>query len=169
MQTQAAWRAMQVADLPAVVQVAGIVHPEFPEDEAVFRGRLALFAAGCHILESGGTVAGYLVSHPWRYADPPALNAMLSELPSSPSTFYIHDLAILPSARRSGEGKAMIEEIAAFAHGRGFDNLSLVALGGAQPFWRACRFEAVAEAGIQSKLHSYGVDACFMIRTAGLA
>ena len=66
MTREMAWRRMAPADLPAVMEIAAVVHPDYPEDEAVFAERLRLAPSGCHVLaDLAGALLGYLVSHPW--------------------------------------------------------------------------------------------------------
>ena len=74
------WRAMAAADLPAVAALADAIHLDHPEDAAVFAERLALFPAGCLVLDSAGIVDGYVIAHPWRLLAPPALNARLGDV-----------------------------------------------------------------------------------------
>ena len=93
---------MTAADLPAVNAIAAQVHVAYPEDAAVFAERLTLHPAGCCVLDGGTGVAGYVISHPWRIAEPPALDTLLGALPAPASTYYIHDIALLPAARRGG-------------------------------------------------------------------
>ena len=102
-----AWRAMTAADLPAVKTLADIIHPAFPESAAVFANRLALHPAGCEILDGHGGPKGYVLSHPWHDCSPPPLDAVLEPV-TSPSTYYIHDLALLPETRGSGAGAAIV-------------------------------------------------------------
>ena len=88
------WRAMAAADLPGVNALAARIHPSFPEDEAVFAERLRLYPDGCRVFERGSGIEAYVISHPSLHAEPPALNSLLGALPETPSTFYIHDLAL---------------------------------------------------------------------------
>ena len=90
-----AWRAMTMADFPAVTALAEVIHPDFPESDAVFANRLALHAAGCEVLAADNGLKGYVLSHPWEDRAPPPLDALLAPV-ASPSTSYIHDLALLP-------------------------------------------------------------------------
>ena len=79
---EARWRAMEAADLAAVERVAAHVHPDYPEDEAVFAERLSLCPEGCLVLARPlGDPCGYVVAHPWRLGQPPALNSLLGALP----------------------------------------------------------------------------------------
>lgn len=159
---QLAWRPMTVSDLPAVNAIAAAVHLAHPEDPAVFAERLALCPAGCLALTSGGEVAGYLESHPWRMDRVVPLNALIGPLPSDPDTWYIHDLALLPSARGADASAEAIAHCERCARQAGLSSMSLVAIAGADAFW-ARRGFAPAE-GAAHKSESYGADAVFMVK-----
>jgi N-acetylglutamate synthase-like GNAT family acetyltransferase len=116
------------------------------------------------VFDVNGKVSAYTLTHPWRYAEPPALNVMLGEIPARPSTYYIHDLALTPEARGSGAGAAIVEAVIAHAEKTGVPNLSLVAVNNSVPFWSRFGFEVVAEPKLVEKLLSYDADARFMVR-----
>jgi hypothetical protein len=78
---QAEWRRMQAPDMARVTAVANVVHPDFFEDEAVFRDRFSIYPAGCFVLARGTEILGYGISHPWKLDSVPALNSVLGELP----------------------------------------------------------------------------------------
>ncbi|WP_348384902.1 GNAT family N-acetyltransferase, partial [Streptococcus pneumoniae] len=80
---------------------------------------MALYPAGCFMLEIGGRPAGYVLSHPWLFGQLPALNALLGHLPGAPSTYYIHDIALLPEARGSGAASAIVATLVAHATAQG--------------------------------------------------
>ncbi len=155
---------MTAADLPAVNALAVRIHPDYPEDAAVFAERLRLYPAGCRVFGQGEDIEAYVVSHPWRNLQPPALNSLLGELPAAPSTFYIHDLALAPEARGTGAGAAIVALLADHASACGFSGMSLVAVNGSTGFWQGNGFETVQNQLLGSKLRSYGGDACFMVR-----
>ncbi|MDP3546126.1 MAG: GNAT family N-acetyltransferase [Phreatobacter sp.] len=171
--TAFAWRAMTAADLAAVSRIAAAVHPDFPEDDAVFAERRELCPNGCRVLvhgngghsdgDRGDGLAGYVLSHPWLSGSCPPLNAHLGALPVAADTFYIHDLALLPSARGSGAAGAIVDQLRATARDAGFAHLSLVAVNNSGGFWRRQGFEAVDGPGLAAKLLSYGEDARLMM------
>lgn len=162
------WRLMTTRDLVAATGIANLVHVDFPEDAAVFEERLRLYPQGCWVLEQGGQgseIAGYLVSHPWRLGAPPALNSQLGELPGDASTYYVHDLTLLPVARGGGAASAIVRQILAHAVERGFATASLVAVSGSAPFWQSHGFRVVGDdVDMRRKLASYGGEAHFMVR-----
>ena len=137
--------------------IAEQVHPDYPEDPAVFAERLALFPAGCFML---GAV-GYLIAHPWMRARPPKLNSLLGALPAAPDTMFVHDLALLPEAR--GRGYAS-EAVALLLRVAGPLGLSLVSVGSASGFWRRHGFVPVGDAAVPASLSSYGAGARLLWR-----
>jgi SAM-dependent methyltransferase/ribosomal protein S18 acetylase RimI-like enzyme len=160
---------MSIADLPLVSVLAARIHPDYPEDDAVFAERLQLYPPGCRVLEGEHGLAAYIVSHPWRHLEPPPLNALLGKLPSQPSTFYIHDLALAPEARGTGAASLVVDELADHARKTGLPAISLIAVNGSVGFWQRQGFETVRDPQLDSKLRSYGDDACFMARMLGAA
>jgi GNAT superfamily N-acetyltransferase len=161
----ARWRPMTVADLPAVHALAALIHPAYPEDEAVFAERLRLYPQGCRVLECNGRLTAYAISHPWLDRAPPKLNALLGELPPRPSTYYLHDIALLPEMRGTGTAAEVVASLAEQARVERLPSLSLIAVNRSQGFWRRQGFEAVASDALTGKLRSYGDDARFMIRS----
>jgi SAM-dependent methyltransferase/ribosomal protein S18 acetylase RimI-like enzyme len=156
---------MSVTDLPAVNALATRIHPAYPEDDTVFAERLRLYPAGCRVLEGEQGLVAYVVSHPWRHKEPPALNALLGALPPQPSTFYIHDLALAPEVQGTGAGGVIVALLAGHASASGLSSMSLIAVNGSAGFWQRHGFEAVQDPLLDAKLRSYGDDARFMART----
>ena len=192
---------MTPADLPALLGIADVVHPTYPEDRAVFEERLVLFPAGCLVLERHpllaspiegeghdgeaapskalpldggglgegeipriGRLIGYILSHPWTYAAPPALNSLLGALPNPPTTYYIHDIALLPEARGTGAANMVVRQLIALAEYLRLPNLSLVAVNNSVAFWRRHGFVLTPVASLDAKLRSYDEEARFMVR-----
>ena len=155
---------MSATDLPAVLAVAGVVHPGYPEDEVVFAERLWLFPQGCLVLDGPGGPIGYVIAHPWQRAAPPSLNSLLGELPAQAGCFYIHDLALLPQARGSGAGGVVVAKLAEIATGAGLPRLALVAIDGSSGFWRRQGFREAHEPALAEKLASYDDAARYMER-----
>ena len=151
---------MTSPDLNEVERVAGVVHVEHPEDAAVFRERLALYPAGCFVLEDASGVRGYVISHPWLLKCPPSLNTLLGSLPAMADTMYLHDLAVMPTARAGGAGTGAIDLVAAQARRERIATLSLLAVGRSQGFWQKNGFQP---ATVSLDLSSYGI-ATYMTR-----
>ena len=153
---------MRHGDLPALLEIAAVAHPAFPEDEAVFAERLRLFPDGCRALVGArGRLHGYVLSHPWQEALPVPLDTLLADLPARPGTLYLHDLALLPTARGSGAAGEVVRDLLGLARGLGLHSVSLVAVSGSAGFWGRQGF--VARETAAPELRRYGDDAVFMV------
>jgi GNAT superfamily N-acetyltransferase len=155
---------MSAADLPAIMAAAAEVHPDYPEGEAIFTERLALHPAGCLVLAGGKGIGGYVLSHPWRFGQVPALDSLLGALPEDADAYYIHDLALLPVARGGGAASACVHRLAAHARASGFARMALVAVGNSAGFWQRQGFREAHDEALARKLASYDSAARYMIR-----
>lgn len=156
------WRAMRVADLDAVLDIAARVHPGYPEKRAVFAERLRLYPAGCRMAERDGGAVGYAVLHPGRLGQPPALDSMLGGLPEAADCLYLHDVALLDAARGSGLGAAALADAAELAARQGFAWLALTSTPEARGYWDRQGFTAAPEQ--PAALASYGGGMTYMVR-----
>ncbi|HWA44002.1 MAG TPA: GNAT family N-acetyltransferase [Hypericibacter adhaerens] len=159
-----AWRTLTGYDMPAVEKIAATVHPDFPESYDVLAERQRLYHNGTYLLEIGERPAGYVLSHPWVLGTLPALNTLIGELPAGADTYYIHDLALLPVARRIGAASYITEALAKHARAHGFPTMSLVAVNGSQGFWERHEFQIADAPHLRDKLKSYEEAAVLMVR-----
>lgn len=162
------WRVMDSADLEQVLDIAGIVHPGFHEDDAILANKLALFGEGCFVLEVDADVVGYVFSHPWIFGDVPKLNTQIAALPLAPDTYFIHDLALLPALRGFGMAGAMVSRSVDMAREAGMASLSLCAVSGSAEFWQRQGFVVSEASNPSALLASYGKDVHFMQRALPL-
>ncbi len=158
------WRAMTGYDLDAVERIAAAVHPDFYEAPEVLAEKHDLYRNGAYLLEVNERPAGYVLSHPWTSQTLPTLNALLGELPPLTDTYYIHDLAVLPVARRVGAASYITGALAKHARAQNFPTMSLVAVNGSQPFWERHEFEVLDIPEFFPKLLSYEPNAQLMVR-----
>jgi ribosomal protein S18 acetylase RimI-like enzyme len=158
------WRTMSALDLGAVEAIAGAVHKDFYESPAVLAERRRLYPNGAHLLEIGERPVGYVLSHPWKSDSIPALNALLGAIMPDADTYYLHDLALLPVARRMGAAKFMAGILAKHASARGFPTMSLVAVNGSERFWAHQGFEPRDLPELTGKLLSYEAGARYMVK-----
>ena len=156
-------------DLGAVAGIAARVHVAYPEDDAVFAERLTLYPDGCFVLDSAAGLLGYMISHPWHLGQPPSLNIMLGTLPAPASTYYLHDLALLPQARGLGAGPRIVTSLVQHASAQQHCNLSLVAVNNSSSFWRRQGFNPLQDQALADKLASYDAEACYMLRELNAA
>ncbi|MBB3236337.1 GNAT superfamily N-acetyltransferase [Phyllobacterium endophyticum] len=158
------WRLMKAGDLASVCAIAAEVHPDFPEDDAVFANRMMLHGQGAYILESGAAALGYAITHPWKSFDIPALNTVLVTLPGGSENYYIHDIALVKAARGSGTAGKIVTKVTDHARELGYRTMSLVAVNGSAPFWERHGFATADRPELVEKLKSYSEDARFMVR-----
>src|SRR5262245_1688924 len=122
------WRALTAYDMAAVEAIAAEVHPGFFETPEVLAEKQRLYHNGAYLLEIGVRPAGYVLSHPWSAGSVPVLNALLGKLPEQADTYYLHDIALLPVARRIGAASFIVEALIKHAAAHGFPTVSLVAV-----------------------------------------
>jgi hypothetical protein len=101
------------------------------------------------VFEREGVVAGFLVTHPWHRGAVPKLSALLGALPAPADVYYLHDVALLPAARGIGAGAEATAFVRHRARLAGCTEIRLVAVNGADSYWRAQGFDDAApgEAG----------------------
>lgn len=158
------WRPMQAEDLPAVEALAARLHPGCPERRTVLEERQTLCPAGCLVLpDPAAGVGGYVLSHPWRMASPPALDTYLRHLPERADCWYLHDIAIAPHLRGRGDMHAALRIMTAQARRQGVAWLALMAAEGARTIWAHMGFTPIADIP-PHVTRSYGPDACPMRR-----
>jgi hypothetical protein len=153
---------MAEADLPGVVALADRLHPHHPESPAVFAERLALAPAGCLVLMAEGRLLGYAVSHPWTGEGPPPLDSLLGALPERPGAWHLHDIALDPPVRGTGQAAVLLQ---ALPSGQPLTRVTLVAIPGTGAYWARQGFRDVP-CRDAAALASYGAGARFMARPA---
>jgi len=158
------WSLLGPNELSHVVDIAAVVHPGFFEAADVLAEKQALYPQGARLLRLDGVPSGYILSHPWAANAIPALNAPLGAIPPDADSYYLHDLALLPSARGTGAAGAIVADILAHARGAGFGVASLVAVNGSIGFWRRQGFAVNEVPALLDKLAGYEPAARFMTR-----
>lgn len=155
---------MSEQDLAQVNVVANVLHPDFFEDEEVFRDRLFTYPDGCFVLERENEIQGYAISHPWKRDSVPVLNSVFGTLPESSDVYYIHDIALLPQARSGGQASRVVGMMVAHAERCNFRQMALVAVNNSQAFWERQGFRPVTVVALTEKLKTYSDDAQYMVR-----
>lgn len=162
------WRAMATGDLDAVMDIAAVVHPSYPERREVFAERLALFPDGCLVAMVDDAVVGYAVTHPAVIGEPPGLDTLLGALAPGADCLYLHDVALLPAAQGRRLGEAAFQRIRGVAVDSGLAVLALIATPPARPYWLRHGFAPVAyDRELEVKLATYGDGLVYMTRAAG--
>jgi GNAT superfamily N-acetyltransferase len=161
------WRSLNREDVPLLLQIAKVAHPDLAERSEVFVEKWRLFPEGCFGADQHGDLRGYGIAHPWLLNEIPPLDAFLRALPDPATCLYVHDVALLPSARGHGLAGALIDLWVQVAQRRGLPALSLVSVYGTFKLWGGLGFRDASSAVPTSKLQSYGPTARYMIRPLG--
>jgi GNAT superfamily N-acetyltransferase len=155
---------MSAFDVPAVESIAAAVHSTFHETLDVLAERQRLYPHGCYMLEIGERPVGYVLSHPWRAGTVPPLDTRLGALPVDRTTYYLHDLAVLPLARRLGAAGRIIDALTKHARAGGYPSMTLVAVSGSEGYWARHGFVVEDAPHLRDKLMSYEPGARLMVK-----
>lgn len=161
------WRPMTDGDLPQVLDIATILHPDYPERIEIFADKLAFDPDGCKIAETPEIgMVGYVFSHLWKLGMPPLLDCELGQAPPRADCLHLHDIALLPAARGLGGPRLFLEMLENLARQRGLAWLTLVAIKGQDGYWQAKGFTpASAGSALRERLDSYGPGVTYMVKT----
>ena len=158
------WRPADAADVGVIYDIQCISHALQPEAHDVLLERLLICPQGCFVLENGGVVSGYVLSHPWVRRAPPPIDARLGAIPAEADAWYLHDLALLPGTRGSGAGAKISALLAEQARLAGYRTVALVSVNGSQGFWEGQGFSVCMDDALAAKLECYGGQAVYMER-----
>jgi hypothetical protein len=114
---------MCVSGLPEVLDIQALCYTSLPPES-----RESLEGMSIEILVASlrGETVGYLFALLWRFESPPALNELTCVVPESLDCLYLHDLAVLPEARRAGVDCASVERFFAALKDSGMRWASLI-------------------------------------------
>lgn len=110
-------------------------------------------------------VLGYLLVHPWKPKDAPALNSLSTDENSEELNYiryknlFIHDFALGDTLQGQGTAIPLIQDFLQQAKAKGIKSISLVAVQDSVLFWEKFGFRTEP---ISKDLSSYGDDAQFM-------
>lgn len=135
-------------------------------DALVSRGRLS--PETCFVVEAEQQVVGYVLALPYASDTYPDLHQpdIGSPSPANPHTanlnpvnLHLHDMAVAVDFRRRGLGKRMLGRLVTEARRLGYEQISLVAVGGSDSFWSARGFRPRPEVAVTAQ---YGPDAKYL-------
>ncbi|MGW7548386.1 GNAT family N-acetyltransferase [Streptomyces sp. NPDC054770] len=153
-------RGIGEADWPqvAVLEAEAYAGTSLIEGAAVLRSRALASADTCFVLHLDGRIAGYILALPYPKFRFPDLTRPEQAVHHSPN-LHLHDLVISEAARHRGLGTQLVSHLTDTARERGFESISLIAVGGKETFWRANGYRAHPETRVP---RSYGSDAVYM-------
>ncbi|WP_245600685.1 GNAT family N-acetyltransferase [Streptomyces sulphureus] len=129
-------RRIQARDWDSIVEMEFSAYAELglSEGREMLRSRAQLSPETCFVLEADGRAAGYLLAFPYppdRYPD--LRREAAAAFPSR--NLHLHDLVVAAPLRRRGMARRLLGHAVRTAKYLGYEQLSLVAVGGSEKFW----------------------------------
>lgn len=122
----------------------------------VSRGRLS--PGTCFVAEAERQVVGYVLALPYPADAYPDLGQPDIGSPD-PANLHLHDMAVAADFRGRGLGTRMLGRLVTEARRLGYEQISLVTVGGSDRFWSARGFRPRPEVTVTAQ---YGPDATYM-------
>ncbi|MEU6592387.1 GNAT family N-acetyltransferase [Streptomyces sp. NPDC046881] len=151
-------RGITEADWPqvAALEAGAYADTSLTEGEAGLRSRAP--AGTSFVLDLDGRIAGYVLALPYRRFHCPDLTRPERAAHHSVN-LHLHDLVVSAPLRRRGLGTRLVRHLTDAARARGFATMSLIAVAGKEPFWRANGYRPHPEARVPA---GYGSGAVYM-------
>ena len=160
-------RPIVADDLPGILAVQQACYGDgFLEPGDALASRWARSPAMCLVALRGREVVGYLLSHAWHALAPPKLHVPLPDTDATDVLWFVHDMAIAPEGRGQRLGERLYTMACASARAQGLGQSRLVAVQGADGFWRRLGYRpADMDSAAWAALRAiYGEDAELMER-----
>ncbi|MEU6141209.1 GNAT family N-acetyltransferase [Streptomyces sp. NPDC047081] len=156
-------RPIAACDWDAIVEMESYAYAALglSEGRAALRSRAEASPDTCFVLDVGGEPAGYLLALPYPPFKYPDLERSEAAGARSTRNLHLHDLVVTERLRGRGLGQRLLNHLSPTAGSRGFERISLIAVGRSERFWSARGFTAypgIAPGG-------YGANAVYMSRS----
>lgn len=130
------------------------------EEREALESKVRASPGTCFALDLEHRLTGYLLALPYPALEYPGL-ARPEETAFRSRNLHLHDLVITESVRGQGLGKRLLHHLTTTAAEQGYEQISLIAVGGSETFWTTRGF--AARHGVVAP-GSYGADAVYMFR-----
>lgn len=158
-------RTIEDADWEPIAEIEHEAYTPLGLDEGLeaLRGWGRLSPETCFVVESDGDVAGYAITVPHPSGSAPALGRPPESAPmwTRTTNIHLHDLALSPSQRGKGLARLLLHRLERESAARGFQTISLVAVGARTDFWAAAGFVPRTNVVIDE---SYGTRSTYMTK-----
>ncbi|MGI5452627.1 GNAT family N-acetyltransferase [Streptomyces sp. CA-249302] len=156
-------RGITDADWDAVVLMESRAYAGLglSEGREALRSRADASPDTCFVLDVGAQPAGYLLALPYPAFRYPDLERSEPVGAHATRNLHLHDLVIAERLRGRGLGQRLLDHLSLAAGSRGFERISLIAVGRSERFWSARGFTpypGVSPGG-------YGANAVYMSRS----
>jgi hypothetical protein len=159
-------RPLAVSDIPAVcvTQAGAYKDPSLHEPPETFEAYLRAFPAGSFAAVANDSLVGYGIGHPWLKGVPPPLEITELELPTTPTCFHVHDIAV--RVKGVEMGRRLLRQLVEVAAEEHLEFLDLIAVQGADTYWHQFGFRP-SEPETQAARALYGSTAVYMVAPIG--
>lgn len=156
-------RQITTTDWPAIMAIQAQCYVELtPESLGVMQSKWQASPTSCVVFEQQDNVLAYALVHPWLQGDAPSLDTEISGQINADS-WYLHDMAISPSAQGMGIGKKLFKHIVNQAKNLAVNGIGLVAVQGAHTYWLQQGFKPnTTSVKLTKSLDSYPAGACYL-------
>ena len=133
-------RPLAVSDIPAVceIQAGAYKDSSFHEPPETFAAYLRAFAAGSVAAVANDSLVGYGVGRPSLKGVPLPLDITELQLPTTPTCFHLHDIAV--KVKGVGVGRRLLRQLVEVAAEEQLEFLDLIAVEGADTYWHQFGF-----------------------------
>ncbi|MGW3287075.1 GNAT family N-acetyltransferase [Streptomyces sp. NPDC001002] len=140
-------RPIAETDWEALVEMEARAYDQLglTEGREVLRSRADASPDLCFVLDVGARPAGYLLALPYPAFHYPSLEhtqPATAASASSPDNVHLHDIVITEGLRGRGLAQRLLHHLASTVRSRGYERISLVAVGRSRTFWSARGFTA---------------------------
>ncbi len=159
-------RPLAVSDIPAVceTQAGAYKDSSLHEPPETFAAYLRAFPAGSLAAVANDSLVGYGVGHPWRKGVPLPLDITELELPTTPTCFHVHDIAV--KVKGLDVGRRLLRQLLEVAAEQQLEFVDLIAVQGADTYWHQFGFRP-SEPETQAAKAAYGSTAVYMVAPIG--
>lgn len=140
--------------------------PHLVEAASVLQHKLAAAAPGRPLswgvarADAPDGLCGYAIACPWHSRQQPRWNHVAATPLPEADCLYVHDIAIAPPYHGQGLAGSLMEQVLQQGRDHGWGQAVLVAVQGAQGYWRRYGFEQAPGPDVSS----FGADAVWMVR-----
>ncbi len=134
------------------------------EGRDALRSRALASPDTCFALDHGSRLAGYLLALPYPETRYPDLHSPEREPAATATTsrnLHLHDIVVAEELRQRGLARHLLDGLTAAARARGYERISLVAVGGSDRYWARRGYTADQGAAVPA---GYGPTAVYMSR-----
>lgn len=156
-------RSLAVSDIPAVYETQVGAYKDSSisyEPPETFAAYLRAFPAGCVAAVANDSLVAYGIGHPWLKGAHLPLDITELELPTTPTCFHVHDIAV--RMKGVGLGRHLLRRLVEVAVEERLEFLDLVAVEGADTYWHRFGFRP-SEPESQAARTLYGSTAVYML------